>query len=398
MGARILKIDRLEDAEESLRTIGVDERSLPILAPKCIGLAIKIEKVKIPACNILKQLMLSLGGDAAVAKDVLTYGCQQSDLILIGTLVQIRRLIEKLGEYPGEEFGLKKLREEISEILTQYFEPKEFTYSFERFSLNLSERTHLIGIVNCTPDSFSDGGLYLDKSRAVERVLELVEEGADIVDIGGESTRPGSDPIPETEELKRVIPVVESVASKISVPISIDTYKSRVAKEAIEAGASLVNDISALRFDSKMYEVVAEYDVPVILMHMKGKPKDMQTNPLYSDLIGEITAFLRERISYCQSKGIEKLIVDPGIGFGKQYHHNLTILKRLSELRSLGKPILVGTSRKSFIGHVLDLPVGERLEGTLATIAVAILNGANIIRVHDVRPAIRVARMVDSLK
>lgn len=398
MAGRILKIENREDAVESLRTIGADERCFPILVPKCFGLTLKIENVRTPACNILKQLMLSLGGDAAVAKEVLTSRCTLSDLILIGTLAQMRRLIEKLAEYPVEEFGLKEVKREVSEALVRYFEPDRFDFSFKNFNLQLSERTHLMGVVNCTPDSFSDGEMYLDKNRAIERVLQLVEEEADIIDIGGESTRPGSDPTPESEELKRVIPVIESVTPQISVPVSIDTYKSTVAREAIEAGASLLNDVSALSFDPKMTDVVAEYDVPVILMHMKGNPKDMQKNPIYSDLIGEIVAYLKEKLLRCLSKGIEKVIIDPGIGFGKKLHHNLTILKRLSEFCSLGRPILVGPSRKSFIGQVLELPVGERLEGTLASIAVAILNGAHIIRVHDVKQAVKVARMVDSLK
>jgi dihydropteroate synthase len=253
-------------------------------------------------------------------------------------------------------------------------------------------------VLNCTPDSFSDGGLYLDREKAAERVFQLVEEGADIVDIGGESTRPGSGPTPLSEELRRVIPVVESTASKISAVISVDTRKSAVAREAFEAGASLLNDISSLSSDPEMTDVVAEYDAPVVLMHMKGTPKDMQEHSSYSDLMGEITSYLQERLAFCCSRGIEKTLVDPGIGFAKQLDHNLRILKNLSELRSLGRPILVGTSRKSFIGSVLDLPVGERLEGTLASIAVAILNGANVVRVHEVKQAVRVARMVDSLK
>jgi len=398
MGGRILEIAKLEDAVEALRSIGADERCFSILAPKCIGLTLKVESVRTPACNILKQLMLSLGGDAAVAKEVLTSGCERSDLILIGTVAQIGELVGKLEEYPTEEFGLKEVKRDISEMLVRRFDPEAFNLSFNNFSLQLSERTHLMGVVNCTPDSFSDGGLYLDKNRAIERVFELVEEGADIIDIGGESTRPGSDPTPEGEEIRRVIPVIESVASHIEVPVSIDTCKSTVAREALEAGASFVNDVSGLSFDSRMSDVVAEHGAPVVIMHMKGKPKDMQRNPSYSDLMGEIITYLRDRLLHCLSKGIEKVVVDPGIGFGKKLHHNLTILKRLGEFRSLGRPILVGVSRKSFIGQVLDLPVEERFEGTLASIAVAIMNGAHIIRVHDVRPAVRVARMVDSLK
>ena len=398
MAARILKIETTRDALDALTAVGADDRSFSILLPKCFTLVLKLVNVRTPACNILKQLMLSIGGDAAVAKDVLTAKCDASDVLLIGTLVQLRRLVERLGSYPGDEFNLKRVKQEVSEILTQHFDSGPPDLLLKTTTLQLSRRTHVMGVLNCTPDSFSDGGLYLDRERAVERVFQMVEEGADIVDIGGESTRPGADTVPLSEELRRVIPVIESVDSKTKVVVSVDTRRSAVAKEAFEAGASLLNDVSSLSWDPKMIDVAAEYDVPVVLMHMKGTPKNMQENPTYSDLMGEITSYLKERLAFCRARGIERTIVDPGIGFGKRSDHNLTILRHLSELRSLGKPVLVGTSRKSFIGKVLDLPVGERLEGTLASIAVAILNGASVLRVHEVKQAVRVARMVDSLK
>lgn len=257
-----------------------------------------------------------------------------------------------------------------------------------------------MGILNITPDSFSDGGLYLDEKRAIERALRLAEDGADIIDIGGESTRPGSDPVPVNEEIRRTIPVIRAISKDINIPISIDTYKAEVARRALDAGASMVNDISGLRFDPDMPRVVAEYDVPVIVMHIKGRPKDMQLNPVYKALIPEIMDYLRISIRLALQFGIkeERLIIDPGIGFGKTFEHNLEILNNLREFSLLEKPVAVGVSRKAFIGKILgDVPPSDRLEGTAAAVAIAIYNGANILRVHDVKAMVRVARVVDSI-
>ena len=258
-----------------------------------------------------------------------------------------------------------------------------------------------MGILNVTPDSFSDGGIFLDKSRAIEHAMRMVEEGANIIDIGGESTRPGASRVDEDEELKRVIPVIEAIAGKVKVPISIDTYKARVAEEAIQAGASMVNDISGLRFDSRMAEVVSRYEVPIVIMHIKGTPRDMQKDPTYKALIPEVMDYLREGIEIARRAGVrdDMIILDPGIGFGKTVEHNLEIIHRLNEFKGFEKPILIGTSRKSFIGRVLDdAPVTERLEGTAASVAIAIFNGANIVRVHDVKEMVRVARVADAIK
>ena len=273
--------------------------------------------------------------------------------------------------------------------------------SWARFSFDLSQKTHIMGILNVTKDSFADGGLYFDKTSAIERAVRMVEEGAHIIDVGGESTRPGSEPVDEEEELRRTIPVIEILAKKISVPISIDTYKSAVAKRAIEAGASMVNDISGMRFDLKMPEVVAHYRVPLIIMHIQGTPKDMQRAPFYKALINEITDYLSEGIRLAVKAGVsdDMIIVDPGIGFGKTYEHNLEIIKKLHELTRLKKPILIGVSRKAFIGKILgDLPVTHRLEGTAAAVAISIFNGANIVRVHDVKEMVWVARVADAIK
>jgi dihydropteroate synthase len=265
--------------------------------------------------------------------------------------------------------------------------------------LGLGERTLIMGVVNVTPDSFSDGGLYVDPERAIAHALALAEEGADIIDIGGESTRPGAAPVPVEVELERVIPVIKGLSKEVKVPISIDTYKAAVAEAALEAGAAMVNDISALRFDPRMSEVLRGCEAPVVLMHMQGEPRTMQENPRYDDVVGEIGAFLRERVAAAVEAGIapERLILDPGIGFGKTVAHNLEILRRLDELKALGRPILIGPSRKSFIGQLSGAPVGERLPGTIAAVVLGIARGADIVRVHDVRAVKQAVILADAI-
>jgi len=268
-------------------------------------------------------------------------------------------------------------------------------------SLDLSQKTLIMGILNVTPDSFSDGGTYFSRASAIDRALQMADEGADIIDIGGESTRPGAEPVSLEEELDRTIPVITELARKLSIPISIDTYKAEVARRALEAGASIVNDISGLRFDPKMAETIAAYDAAVVIMHIKGTPKDMQVNPHYDDLFGEIISYLKEGIEMARSSGIDEegMIVDPGIGFGKRPEHNLLIINQLKRFTVLDKPILMGVSRKSFIGIALDnAPPQERLEGTAAAVALSVYNGAQIVRVHDVKEMVRVVRVVDAIK
>lgn len=269
----------------------------------------------------------------------------------------------------------------------------------QKKQFNFFTHTYIMGILNVTPDSFSDRGEFFKVEDAVRRGIKMAEEGADIIDVGGESTRPRSEPVAIEEELSRVIPVIEALSKEIDIPVSIDTYKSEVAKGALEAGAEMINDISALRFDPKMKEVVAEYQVPIVLMHIKGTPKNMQENPYYEDVIKEIIEYLKESIALARDAGIkrENIVIDPGIGFGKRLEDNLNILKNLKKFSILNCPILVGPSRKSFIGRILDLPVEERLEGSLAALAVAIMNGANIVRVHDVKESKRVAGLVDAI-
>lgn len=264
------------------------------------------------------------------------------------------------------------------------------------YKLNL-EKTIIMGVLNVTPDSFSDGGLFFDFGKAVEHAKQMAKDGAQIIDIGGESTRPYSKIISEEEELRRVISIIKSLVKEIDVPISIDTYKPKVAEECIKAGAQMVNDIKGLR-NKDMIDAVKKYQVPVVIMHMKGNPKTMQKNPQYEDVVNEIKKFLKERIDRARRAGIKEILIDPGIGFGKTTQHNLEILKRLNDFKDLDCPILVGPSRKSFIGSITGSPVNERLEGTLASVAIAVMNGANMVRVHDVRQCLMAVQVADAIR
>lgn len=281
-----------------------------------------------------------------------------------------------------------------------------FTLKARKFSLRLGKRTRIMGILNLTPDSFTGDGLYKYGTRdtgygtkkIVEIAQKMVEDGADILDIGGESSRPGAKPISEEEEIKRVIPLIKILAKRIKIPISIDTYKSRIAELALDNGASIVNDITAFG-DSNMPKTIKRYDAAVVLMHMRGKPLDMQNNPCYRSLITEITAYLRKRIKIAVDSGIssDKIVIDPGIGFGKTLEHNIELIRRLSEFKKIGFPILIGTSRKSFIGKIINKGPQGRLMGTAASVALAIANGADIVRVHDVKEIYDVVKISDAI-
>jgi dihydropteroate synthase len=396
MDLQILSIDKIEDMNEEMKKIGVDREGISIMAPKSLNLNIKIPKINLKAALILKQEMLSLGGDAALPREAFNLSKEITSVILLGNLKIFNRLVEKLKT---QYFQLPELSQKIKEVIVNYHR-RDFLLKFKDYQLNLNRRTHIMGILNVTPDSFYDGGRYLEVEKAVEKALSMVEEGADIIDIGGRSTRPGSKEINLEEELRRVIPVIERLAPNINVPISIDTYRAKVAERAILAGAAMINDISGLNFDSDMAKVASKYQVPIVLMHIKGTPEDMQRNPVYQDLILEIINYLREAIRKALENNIdeEMIIIDPGIGFGKTLSHNLEIIRRLEEFKVLGRPILIGVSRKSFIGKILNLDVEERLEGTSSSVALSILNGACIVRVHDVKEMKRVAMVADAIK
>lgn len=279
--------------------------------------------------------------------------------------------------------------------------PKQvLTLEWADHTLNLNQKTHIMGILNVTPDSFADGGLYLQKDKAIEHGLAMAKDGADIIDVGGESTRPYSKKLSTDEELDRVIPVIQALSQELRIPISIDTYKAEIAQEALQAGASMINDISALRFDPHMMSVAADAGVPVILMHMRGTPSNMQDKPTYNNLIGEILDFLKNAVDRAVGGGISRdmIIADPGIGFGKTFDHNLQIIKGLVQFSSLERPILLGSSRKAFIGNILDKDAHERDTGTMATIAVGVMNGAHIVRVHNVKKTLETVKMIDAIK
>jgi dihydropteroate synthase len=275
-----------------------------------------------------------------------------------------------------------------------------FTLKWADRFLDLDARTHVMGVLNVTPDSFSEQGRFFDFRKAVEHGEFMARAGADMIDIGGESTRPYSRRISAQEEMDRVIPVVEALSKRVHVPLSIDTYKAAVAEEAIKAGASIINDISAFRFDAGMAGVAARSGCPVVLMHMQGTPEDMQDHPHYDDVVGDVIHFLRDAKERATAAGIRKDLImgDPGIGFGKTFNDNLTIIQRLSELSVLKCPILVGTSNKAFIGKILCKEPRERSVGTMATVAAAVMNGAHVVRVHDVAFAVETLKVIDAIR
>jgi len=272
-------------------------------------------------------------------------------------------------------------------------------------TFDFAERTYIMGILNVTPDSFSDGGRYLDVDRAVEHGLELVEQGADILDIGGESSRPkgaaygiGAQPVPAEEELSRIIPVLSKLRTMTGVPLSVDTTKAVVAREALNVGGVMINDISGFHADETMAETIGRSGAAAVIMHMQGTPQSMQDNPMYEDLIEDISAYFTRALSVAKSSGISQVFLDPGIGFGKRQEQNLQLIKGLSRFQEFGYPILVGPSRKSFIGNILDRPVSDRLEGSLAAAVACALNGANVLRVHDVKETKRALAVADEIK
>ncbi|MCX5840152.1 MAG: dihydropteroate synthase, partial [Deltaproteobacteria bacterium] len=321
---------------------------------------------------------------------------EKTDLILIGTLKQIRRFIEKISFKP---FGLKLLAESLDTLFDNLL-AEHWTLKTSRQKMILGDRTRIMGILNVTPDSFSDGGRFDSPEKAVECGFQLVEDGADILDIGGESTRPGAEPVSLEEELRRTIPVIQGLSGKINVPISIDTTKAVIAREAVAAGAEIVNDISAMRFDEQMSAVIASSGAAVVFMHMRGVPQTMQKGDLhYALLQGEIIDFFRERLNTALLAGIlpEQVIIDPGIGFGKTRSDNLKLLKYLPEFNVVGRPILTGPSRKSFLGQEGRGGAVDRLEETAAAVTAAIVNGSQVVRVHDVKAMKRVVTVADAI-
>lgn len=394
-GIRLLDLSHPEDLYAELARVGVDQAAWEIFEKKRQTLVIKFEDLSVATANILKQAALKIGADCAVDRRVISGRVKKSKALLFANTRQIEEICQRLSAQPecAAQVGV-----ELQNFLKSTF-TQPTTLKIGQKVFDFSKRTYVMGILNVTPDSFYDGGRFFTPEQAVAQGLKIAEEGADIIDIGAESTRPGARPVPPEEQLRRLLPVLRPLAKKVKVPISIDTTSAAVAKEALDAGAAMVNDISGLTFDPGMAKTMARAGVPVVVMHIKGRPRTMQKNPVYSDLMGEIIHGLRRSLAIGRRAGIEpgRMLVDPGIGFGKTFEHNLEILRRLKELRSLGAPVVVGPSRKSFIGMVLGLPPAERLEGTLAACVIAAENGANILRVHDVLALKRALAIRDAI-
>jgi dihydropteroate synthase len=393
---RLLSLANQADLQTELRRIGADELSWPIFRAKSRTVAVRIDGLSTAAANILKQTVLSCGGDCAVNRAIVSGRVRQTDAVLFVTMRQLSALAGRLKYQPD---CVARLVPGLLELSGRLLVPRR-TLRLGGRKFDLSGRTRVMGILNVTPDSFSDGGRFLEPAAALDHAVAMSEEGADFIDIGAESTRPGSRAVPAKLQLARLLPVLRAVKRKVKAPVSVDTASSVVAQAALREGADIVNDVSALSGDRRMAAVVARAGAPCILMHMKGKPRTMQRNPEYSDLMAEVTRFLAAALARGEATGIdrEQMLVDPGIGFGKTVEHNLEILRRLSELQSLGVPVVVGPSRKRFIGAVSDAPPGERLEGTIAACVLAASNGANVLRVHDVKPVVRALELADAVE
>jgi len=387
----IIALKNFTDAERHLKEIGVDKEVILSLSNKMFFYVLKIYGVSPAEANIIKQSALSRGTDAAVHRDVITGEKKTSDMLLTGTKSELLKIAEYLKKQP---FGLS----EISLWIYRLFEGNDDNkWVIKDAVINLSKPL-IMGILNITPDSFYDGGEYIEKDKAVDRGWKIKEEGADIIDIGGESSRSGAAPISIQEELDRVIPVIEELKG-IGIPISIDTYKSRVAQEAIDAGADIVNDISGLRWDKKLSAIVAKEKVGYVLMHILGTPKNMQKNPSYKNVVDDIFNFFAERLEFIQNAGIHygNIVIDPGIGFGKRLEDNIEIIRNIKTLTTFKRPVLIGASRKSWIGGITGFDKEERLEGSLAAVSVGLQNGVRIFRVHDVKETKRFLTVLERI-
>lgn len=388
---RNLTLENSKEAQAALtRYVGSSDYGKDHMSHKSRIFCLLVENVRTPAAHIIKESALACGGEAAVHHDVVIGGADLANVLLMATREQYRQLSKRLRK---QQFGMKTLAAEIDEVLAAVDGRKRWVLSYHGGELVFGERTLVMGILNVTPDSFSDGGRWRDKEVAVEHALAMAEAGADVIDIGGESTVPGKPATEADEEMARVLPVIEALAPRLKVPISIDTYKAVTAEAALQAGAAMINDVWGFQRDQAMAAVAARYDCPVILMHNKAEIA-------YDNYFGEVLAFLRESIELAVAAGCrrEQLIVDPGFGFGKDVVHNLAITHKLSELAVLGCPILMAASRKRTIGAVLGgVPTDERLVGDLALASLSVAYGAHMVRVHDVEPVVKALKVADAI-
>jgi dihydropteroate synthase len=384
-----IEIKNREQATRELAAIGCDQWGVQHMTGKAVFRVLKLKDLTPTQANIIKQEILSAGGEAAVSRGVVNHSVDLTDMLMMATEMQYKKVCSKLKMQP---FKLKHLAGKIERVLNNLEANRTWEMDCRGKMLTFGERTLVMGILNVTPDSFSDGGKHNLVDQALEHALKMVEDGADIIDIGGESTRPGFTAVTVAEELERVVPVVKKLATQINVPISLDTTKAEVAKQALEAGAHIINDIWAGQADVNMFSVAAQYKAPVMLMHN-------QQGTEYKDLMFDIIEFLEQTAEQALQAGVDKdkIIIDPGVGFGKTHQQNLAVMRHLNELKLLGYPILLGTSRKSIIAKTLNLPVDQRMEGTAATVALGIAKGVDLVRVHDVKEMVRVCKMTDAI-
>lgn len=395
---RILGFVEQVDARYEMHRIGVSSAGMKLMQPKSQFLVIRIDQVPSQSATILKQEMLSLGGEAALSFDAAYRASKKKTaVLLLGTVKTFQHLIPKLAVQPFA--SLQLLAKNVPLVLSHYLSgPAATMIGKQKF--DWSKKTYVMGVINATFDSFSRDGIGTDIKKGIQRALAMEQAGAAMIDVGGQSTRRFSlyykvktQEITEAEEIQRVIPLIKALKKELNIPISIDTYRASVAEKALAAGASCVNDVWGLQKDKQLINVVKEHQVPVVIMHNQKKA-------VYQDVRQEVFNFLYQTTERALEVGIkrENIVIDPGIGFAKTTEQSLELLKHLRELKSLGYPLLVGTSRKSVVGQVLNVPAEERLSGSLATYAVAVLQGANIVRVHDVKEAVEVVRIVDAVR
>jgi dihydropteroate synthase len=395
---RALSIKGRQEGLREYTKIGVSPEGARLMIEKIFPVSLKIRGISSPAANILKQEMLARGGDVATSWDTIKGNDKETDIIIQGTTSAIESLVDKIKSQP---FGLKELSGDLKIFMDRPgIKSKDNQIEIGARKFKPGEKTLVMGVLNVTPDSFYDGGFYFEREKAYKRAEIIINEGADIIDVGGMSTRPGSLPVSIKEETDRIIPVIKHIRKDYDILISADTCRPDVAEKAIEGGANIINDVSGLAMGKDMAGIIAKSGVSLIIMHIKGAPENMQDNPQYDNVMDEIYDFLEDRANEAIESGIkqEKIIVDPGIGFGKTLEHNLEILNKVSEFKMLGYPVIIGASRKSFIGNILDLPVSERLEGSIAAAVYSIINGVDILRVHDVRETIRAAEVAKRIK
>jgi dihydropteroate synthase len=380
-----------DEVVSELYARGADAEAVRAIVARGLGRAMLAGPMPLAEAQALRQAAAHAGALAVLARPAGRQDPARAEVVVMAPMEKLAAIASQVGGEAGKR---------MAAAMAGFSGPAERTFRCRGRELPLGAKTLVMGILNVTLDSFSGDGLGKEVAAAVALGRQMVTDGADILDIGGESTRPGAEPISLEEELSRVLPVLSALAKEVDVPISVDTYKSAVARAALTNGGSIVNDISGLHFDAEMPRVVADASAGVIIMHIQGTPRDMQQNPRYDDVIGEVSEYLEEGIARAEAAGLtrEQMVIDPGFGFGKTVAHNLELLRRLREFRCLGCAVMIGTSRKSTIGKLLDdAPPSERLEGTAATVALAIQAGADIVRVHDVKEMARVARVADAV-